>query len=722
LALDEQKASILRSRTSFLVILGLAFLIATFCVLKALETSLTKRATIRVSERVTALEKSTGVKIKSDNLKVGFGKLRLSFVEVLIPASSGVPAKRKESGSTAADAMETVDIFRKIEPALKNLIREFNDETTPLERSMLRRMILWFLPKRVAFDIEQLKIATTRSGAGESDSEPILRASGFHVRFDRRKPRIHYHAEEIQIARLVPEHGISGHLRIWRQPGLLELTVIKGPHQESGTEKGGWHIRTLTNLDGRNLTAEIEGNHMPRLLASFSDGFLVPSSDTTFRARFHMKRLGTKMLSFSSAAKISDIFLRSKLIASGTTGPLRLSSEINGTYEPGRNELIIDHGRFEIPTPVDFEPLASGMAQRSHHDFAVDAGSEPAIIVNFQVKGEWKPPAAVQRILTSHFPGPGQPSSGKREIKLFIARTPCQALIDVLPESLAPAIRKFELGGDFMGMLTASWPAGRPELFQSKITHPEFTCEVTREPIEFAASNYIGPIKMRRGSRGMPEREILLATENQSYRQLKAISPVFLKTLVAAEDSGFWVHGGVEPGGFLDALRDNLTEGRIARGGSTITMQLVKNLMLNRERTASRKVQELFLAWYLGKALPRERILELYANAIELGPNIFGVTEAADLFFGMSPAELGLAESLFLVNLLPAPISRVESFCRKQKPTENFTILMKNLLARMEHLKMISSTQARQVQATGLRFRSDELSFEKLCNPEKEAS
>jgi membrane peptidoglycan carboxypeptidase len=84
-------------------------------------------------------------------------------------------------------------------------------------------------------------------------------------------------------------------------------------------------------------------------------------------------------------------------------------------------------------------------------------------------------------------------------------------------------------------------------------------------------------------------------------------------------------------------------------------MQLAKNLWLNREKTISRKIQEAFLTIYLEQELSKEKILELYMNIVEFGPNVYGIKEAAKYYFDTTPWSLTFAQSLFLASILPKP-------------------------------------------------------------------
>ena len=94
---------------------------------------------------------------------------------------------------------------------------------------------------------------------------------------------------------------------------------------------------------------------------------------------------------------------------------------------------------------------------------------------------------------------------------------------------------------------------------------------------------------------------------------------------MTTEDNGFFKHRGWVSSEFKSALRRNLEGGGFRLGASSITMQMVKNVLLTKDKTLSRKLQELFLVWYLEQVLPKERILELYFNAIEFGPRIYGI-------------------------------------------------------------------------------------------------
>ncbi len=143
-------------------------------------------------------------------------------------------------------------------------------------------------------------------------------------------------------------------------------------------------------------------------------------------------------------------------------------------------------------------------------------------------------------------------------------------------------------------------------------------------------------------------------TKNWTY--LEEISPFFVHAVLSHEDVQFFQHAGFSPSHIRNALVRNLREGRYAVGASTITMQLVKNLFLKREKTLARKVQEVLLTWWVERVMEKRDILELYLNVIEYGPAIYGIRNGARHYFNRLPSELSPAESIYLSMILPNPM------------------------------------------------------------------
>ena len=145
------------------------------------------------------------------------------------------------------------------------------------------------------------------------------------------------------------------------------------------------------------------------------------------------------------------------------------------------------------------------------------------------------------------------------------------------------------------------------------------------------------------------------------YRERRILVPwekipkLLCQAFIAAEDADFYHHKGISYAGIARAILRNLEAGRIIQGGSTITQQVVRSLLLSRKRTLSRKIRELMLAHDLEKHLSKDEILYIYLNQIYLGHGNYGVEAAAEDYFGKSVDELNLAEMALLAGLPQAP-------------------------------------------------------------------
>lgn len=139
------------------------------------------------------------------------------------------------------------------------------------------------------------------------------------------------------------------------------------------------------------------------------------------------------------------------------------------------------------------------------------------------------------------------------------------------------------------------------------------------------------------------------------WRPLWAISPQLKEAVVLWEDPTFYHHSGLSYGTMLHAAMVNLRARRYARGGSTITQQVTKNLFLTQEKTLRRKLDDAILARRLEQFLSKEQILEIYLNTAEWGDNIHGAEAAARRYFSTSAARLDWSQAAFLASLLPNP-------------------------------------------------------------------
>ena len=146
--------------------------------------------------------------------------------------------------------------------------------------------------------------------------------------------------------------------------------------------------------------------------------------------------------------------------------------------------------------------------------------------------------------------------------------------------------------------------------------------------------------------------------KHATYIPLSRIAPDLQHAVISAEDGRFFQHHGIDWKEVQKVVDQDLEEGRLGRGGSTITQQLVKNLFLSTSRSLIRKAVEFTLAPAAELILPKPRILELYLNVIEWGPGIFGAEAAAHAWYGTTAARLDRQQAARLAAMLPSPLRR----------------------------------------------------------------
>ncbi|MBU3542382.1 penicillin-binding protein 1A [Polynucleobacter sp. MWH-Loch1C5] len=184
--------------------------------------------------------------------------------------------------------------------------------------------------------------------------------------------------------------------------------------------------------------------------------------------------------------------------------------------------------------------------------------------------------------------------------------------------------------------------------------------------------------------------KVLIGEFGEERRNVVSIQeiPAYLKNaVIAIEDERFYEHGGVDYWGVARATLANL-KGSLSQGASTITMQVARNFFLTNEKSFSRKIYEVLLAWKIEANLSKEQILELYMNQIFLGQRSYGFASAAQIYFGKDIRTISIAEAAMLAGLPKAPSA--------YNPVVNYRrakIRQEYILQRMRDLKMITPSQ-----------------------------
>ena len=187
--------------------------------------------------------------------------------------------------------------------------------------------------------------------------------------------------------------------------------------------------------------------------------------------------------------------------------------------------------------------------------------------------------------------------------------------------------------------------------------------------------------------------------ERRAIVRIGEVPDVMKHAILAAEDERFYQHGGVDYLSVLRAALANATSGT-QQGAGTITMQVARNFFLTREKTVSRKLREVLLAWKIEASLPKDEILELYVNQIFLGQRAYGFAAASQIYFGKPLSEITVAEAAMLAGLPKAPSAyNPVSNPRRAKTRQLY------VLRRMHDLRYIDDDQYREAQSAPLTAR-----------------
>jgi monofunctional biosynthetic peptidoglycan transglycosylase len=146
--------------------------------------------------------------------------------------------------------------------------------------------------------------------------------------------------------------------------------------------------------------------------------------------------------------------------------------------------------------------------------------------------------------------------------------------------------------------------------------------------------------------------------KRQEWVPLARIAPDLQHAVISAEDGRFFQHHGIDWKEVQKVVDQDVEDGRLGRGGSTITQQLVKNLFFTTSRSVIRKGVEFTLAPLAEWVLPKKRILELYLNVIEWGPGVYGAEAASRLWYGIPAARVNRDQAARLAAVIPSPLRR----------------------------------------------------------------
>jgi hypothetical protein len=242
------------------------------------------------------------------------------------------------------------------------------------------------------------------------------------------------------------------------------------------------------------------------------------------------------------------------------------------------------------------------------------------------------------------------------DFKLLPARWNAEDFFSSLPEGMFTSLTGLKTEGTLHYFLNFSVNLNNPDSlkFNTKLTADDFIIR------RYGADDYRmlnGSFYHRAYEHGKLVATFKVGPDNPDFVPFEQISSFLRAAVMTSEDGSFFYHNGFNPNAFRESIVANIKEKRFARGGSTISMQLVKNVFLTRNKTLARKIEEAIIVWLIENEnlISKQRMYEVYLNIIEWGPGIYGINQASRFYFDKPPAGLNLQESVYLASIVPHP-------------------------------------------------------------------
>lgn len=534
---------------------------------------------------------------------------------------------------------------------LRGLANEADDDEH--QRSWLRRR-LRLTPN--ALELRQLAFAIDD---GERRATGSLAAT-----VEPKQQRV-----ELRISSLLAELGLGRPLRAaslrttlepegdsLRFPLAVDVSGVAADLDENIAVAGVHGTVTFSDAAASELSVELAGGFADRDDEEQLEGVDLWSISGRFARDLSAGKIAVDMQDFE-LGRVPEVLANLPLVDSerATVGGHLELDFANGVAE-------VDGQLTIAGLNVSHELLAREVVRDVGFNLDIDATLDPAarslVLERLSIERE-----GVELLAHGELVHTPERESRRYQVELEVPEVGCQTVLDAIPSELIPGLQGFELAGKFSARLAIDVDFAKLEELKLQGKVGIDGCRVVKAPRLASAERlnrgFVHRVTMRDGR----TRRLSLYPGSSSYTPLANISRYMTEAVLTTEDGGFRKHDGFNYTQLEVALRRNLQDARVRLGASTITMQMVKNVLLSHERTLSRKLQELFLTWWVERALSKQRIMELYLNVIEFGPGVYGVTNAARHYFGKHPSELSSLEAAYLALMLPSPVRRHVHYC-----------------------------------------------------------
>lgn len=249
------------------------------------------------------------------------------------------------------------------------------------------------------------------------------------------------------------------------------------------------------------------------------------------------------------------------------------------------------------------------------------------------------------------------------ELKVTTGWLDAEDLFNSFPSGMFDSLEGMQVAGKLNYRLNVFLNAAHPDdvVFDSRLDKNDFRI-ISYGKTNLEKLNSVFTYTPYEKGKPMPSR--IVGPENPDFTPLEDISPNLRNAVMTAEDPSFYKNHGFVEESIRKSLATDYKQKKFKRGGSTISMQLVKNTFLSREKTLTRKIEEILIVWMIenNQIMTKDRMLEVYFNIIEWGRNVYGIGEASRYYFGKTPSQLTVGESIYLASIVPHPKTGLYAF------------------------------------------------------------
>lgn len=516
--------------------------------------------------------------------------------------------------------------------------------------------------------IRELKVHSIRIEIYDSSSRILYAVNDMKLQFSSLNGTLDYQLSQLSYRGRSFLEKLEGTLILDTDSQYLPFLVANGNGQEKN-----WQAKGHISRDLNSLSIFVKNQGIPREWNSLLTRFIPNHELVNYALRLRLNRKPSGVTNFDIQLGSTNFMFQHETLAAEPAGPIAFRNRFSGKFH-------------EQTGAVQFQSFINLISPRNkNHQFTVQLNAQKSDILE---RGEHDP----------------------WDIHLALRPTACGLIKESLPESILGSLASFQLSGKLGFQARLSLALENPAGFQIQWNQFQDNCQLIPSRQLFTAA-FLRERKIPANVTSdmlSPQLRALLSPQFTAH-----LGPYLPLLLVAAEDTGFWTHNGIEPSALEAALRLNLKQNAISIGGSTITMQTAKNLFLHPKRTLARKFQEVILAKYLEKALSKQEILTIYANIIEYGPELYGIQKASQVFFRKHPHELTPNQALYLASILPSPKRFLINYCQREL-TAQTKERMAQIFERFESLRP-SSLAAFSLQTHDLGFVANASYVQKYC-------